>query len=70
MSSIYNEPVEKTCRFCGARYLAETVLREGPQKRFPSHVALARFARLGCAAFGRYGLDPDSHQPDDGEPDE
>lgn len=69
MSSIYNEPVEKRCRFCGTTWLAETVLQEGPQKRFPSHVALARFARLGCAAFGRYGLEPGSHEPEDGESD-
>lgn len=67
--SLFEEQRELTCKFCGMKWLADTVLQEGPQKRFPSNVALNRFYRLGCAAFGRYGLPEGSHVPDDGEPD-
>lgn len=67
---MFEEPREKICRFCGTPWLVETILNERPQKCYATNVALNRFYRLGCAAFGRYGLPMGSHVPEDGKPDD
>lgn len=60
----YDE-IEKHCRFCDYPWLASTVIDEQARKGYDAVQALKRFSRLGCAAFGRYGLEPGSHQPTD-----